>query len=452
MSNDLVGVDKPQATSGLIFACLLNVCISGINAVANVAGLMVVLLLLPTVAADTLLLGRRVAIALAALLQCGGSHTLQKYLSLFSNNPSKKLSFECAAISLWAIGSCALLCLVSLYPEVVSNFITNNGQTNFNFILSVVSLASAMAIGHLAASTLLADGKILVSGLYTLVSGPFLMLVVVITLAPTQNLSGMFFLQAALTAVIAFLIVTFYVLHWQTQQSKSLQLVPGLVPEFKKAVLFGMPRAVSSSSEYMLLAIAPWYLSSVPGKASAFITATMFVRSLQMLVAPASQILGLSIAQLKIANELSSIDKKIYKSAFILWGFGVIFAGVVWVGNNFLSDYIFSSVSSKDQIKYFIGLVCWAIPPSIVFYSFRNVIEMRWVFPFNLVILSLALGSQVTIIELFPHDDFCFLVGLAFVLSFWLCGIGATLTLWIGAQRSGVRPAGDGGRGTTKFL
>jgi hypothetical protein len=278
------------------------------------------------------------------------------------------------------------------------------------------------------------------------------MLVVVITLAPTQNLSGMFFLQAALTAVIAFLIVTFYVLHWQTQQSKSLQLVPGLVPEFKKAVLFGMPRAVSSSSEYMLLAIAPWYLSSVPGKASAFITATMFVRSLQMLVAPASQILGLSIAQLKIANELSSIDKKIYKSAFILWGFGVIFAGVVWVGNNFLSDYIFSSVSSKDQIKYFIGLVCWAIPPSIVFYSFRNVIEMRWVFPFNLVILSLALGSQVTIIELFPHDDFCFLVGLAFVLSFWLCGVGATLTLWIGAQRSGVRPAGDGGRGTTKFL
>lgn len=452
MSNDLVGVDKPQATSALVFACLLNVCISGINAVANVAGLMFVLLLLPTVAADTLLLGRRVAIALAALLQFGGSHALQKYLSHFSNNPGKKLSFECAALSLWVMGSCATLCLVLLYPESASNFITNNGQTNFTFILSVVSLASAMAVGHLAASTLLADGKILVSGLYALVSGPLLMLVVVITLAPTQNLSGMFFLQAALTAVIASLIITFYVLHWHTQRSKGLHLVPGLLPEFKKAVLFGVPRAVSSSSEYMLLAIAPWYLSSVPGKASAFITATIFVRSLQMLVAPASQILGLSIAQLKSANELTSIDKRNCRSAFFLWGFSFILAGVVWVGNNFLSDYIFSSVSSKDQIKYFIGIVCWAIPPSIIFYSFRNVIEMRWVFPFNLVILSLSLGLQVMIIELFPHDDFCFLVGLAFVLSFWLCGIGATLTLWIGAQRSGVRPTSAGACRTPKFL
>lgn len=432
-------LEKPRGAGGLVFACLLNVGISGVNAMANFIGVMIVLLLLPAFAADLFLLGRRVALVLAALLQCGGSHSLQKYLSLFSNNPSKKLSFEWAALSLWMVGSCVSVSFALLYPTVASSFITNNGQANLQFILSVISLGSALAVGHLAASTLLADGKIIFSGLCTLLTGPILMLMAVVLLASQKNLSGMFFVQAVFTALVAFTVITSYICHWNAQQRKETKTISQRIPEFKQAVVFGLPRAVSSSSEYMLLAVAPWSLSSVPGKASAFITATVLVRSLQMFITPVSQILGLSVAQLKSADDLISTDKKIYKSAFALWGVGVILAGIIWLGNYFFGDYIFSTMLPHIEVPYFIGFVCWAIPPSIVFYSFRNVIEMRWIFPFNLVILGFALGVQWALVQLMPHHDICFSAGLAFVLSYWLCGLGTMTALWLGTQCCGTR-------------
>jgi O-antigen/teichoic acid export membrane protein len=351
------------------------------------------------VALGLFLLARRHTSTASAFLSLGAPQTIQRYISLNFDRREKQRNYFLVAFGLLGLISLIIIPVAWLGKGLLSLALFDDPlRGELAFIVVLYVLVSILLM--LVLSTLMALRRFYTYNLLNLATAGVLPLIAVYYAVSDPEAETVLGLTVLLVGGISVLLAILIArgLGWRGS-------VPDLPQTFRDFRDFGFPRTLSVGLDATMLTIGAWWLRDRPDLLSYLILALTLFRLFEMLLIPASQVLAL--ASVRSMQKSESDEPAIISGrmiVFAIWAGALSIALIhpvmdrvilLWLGNQTLA----SGVSDFGRI------LIWGLPFAILFYTLRNVIELRWKLPLNLITQVVSLTGFIMLVLLLPNKN-----------------------------------------------
>ena len=416
----------------LIIDSLVYTLVAAGNAIAVIFFVRVATEVLSLRSLDDIFLGRRYIPVFSALLSLGSSQVIQKYWTVEKDSPTEKLRILVATTIMCVTGFLVTAVFLMLVTALMGHDLQSHTvlyAVKNNYLLLA---ALSVAVGQIAASILLVDGRLLASGILQALNGSIISAMIIELIGPELVVSELFKWTAYCSLSISFATIIFSL---QSGFDKScldsffLKNYSGWLMLLKKCLTFGIPRSLSTAMDFGLFAITPWLVSNELGKAAVFSIALTLVKMSQLVLAPVSQIVALRVASFSSIQQQLRADRAIAVSVLVMVGVGIGSAEALYLSRNWLITLFVGDISIRSQISLYLRYFSFALPGLMIFYSMRSILELRFTAPVNLISLVLAITTHLGIYYMLVGYYICpVAAAYSFIWSSTVLGI-CTLSL-----------------------
>ena len=341
------------------------------------------------------LLARRLASTFASLLQLGSSQTLLRHMPMATSAGARRRYLAVACV-LW--GTVATLALAVLLPArslvaiwAFPGFVDGPELASW----AIASMLASM-LGFLVYTTFLSERRLVVANAieFMSVSGFLLLPLIWLTDVPTP---------AALLRFhsIGVLILCAMALGGYLLVRRRPAVEAGPRPSWADAgrpfATYGLPRGAIAALDLAVITLGPWLLRGSPVQAGYLLVALTFVQTIQVALAPITQIASVVAADLVGRSDLARLGQGVR----LLLG-GTLYAAVLalavllpWSGH--LLHVWLRNPELVAGVSYFFSWLVWGIVPVALFHALRGIIEIRWFAPWNLSTLLLSAVVQILV-------------------------------------------------------
>jgi hypothetical protein len=368
------------------------------------------------------LLGRRHITTISAFLAMGSTQTIQRYLPLNVGDKAVQQIYFFLPLSLLLLASMVLVPLGWALKERLANILF--ADPTLGELAFLVLLSALLAIfGALVLSTLMALRRFYTYNLINLVIPGILPIIGVLAVVADPSAERALWI----TSGLAGLCTTLASVMIMRDLGLATPTWEGYCAALRTFKDFGLPRTLSVGFDAATLTIGAWWLLETPQAATSLIVALTLFRLVQMLLAPASQVLGIaSLHATQGASAKSAISRRAI--IFALWT-GILSLTILqpwlepilqlWLGNTYLAE------GSLE----FARIIIWGLPFTVLFYSLRGIIEIRWMQPLNLITQITSLISFFVVVMFFADTIIIVVIANTLMLMingllslFWLRG------------------------------
>ncbi len=348
--------------------------------------------LLPAVFLGGLLLFRRQGALASNLLQLGSSQNIQR----FCVNKGHITALESYGESFKIAAVCIILTLLTglLFGDSLISFILGDafqGQANWFFLY-----VAALIIGYVTISTWQSQFHFFAANISEIISGSvvFILVVTFWQVHDLKSLTQGFSLITFISSVLLFGLLMISLFKGNIKKLSLLIITSRFnLTQFR----FGILRSTSAFLDVCLFSIGPWIIRDNLAEAGYLILALIFLRFVQTLVTPLSQVMSL---RLLVASENKVAEERLLLSLLM----STLTIGFIsslfypWVGEALVSIWLPSSYLSVD---HYISSFIVFVPGIAGFYLLRNYVDLNFHSAINLYFL---LGCLVLFVSVF----FCY--------------------------------------------
>lgn len=334
--------------------------------------------LLPVALLGGLLLFRRQGALASNLLQLGASQNVQRFCT--NNEASPDLNAYGASFRIAGLGI-ILTCLVGLiFGVALGPFLLGDelaGEINWFFIFII-----SLIISYVTVTTWQSRFNFFAANMAEILVGSFVFLITVVFWRGSE-LSSLIRLFSLLTLFSSFVVFVFLVLS--VFKGRVLKLI-ALAVHSKlnvKQFRFGLTRGASAFLDLSLFAVGPWMIRNDLKQSGYLILALIFIRFVQTLVTPLSQVMSL---RLVAAGSEGTRDEKtlLFLLALVL-SCGLLSVLVFLSAGHFIIELWLSE--SSAYVHRYIKSIIFYIPGIAGFYLLRNYVDLNFVRAVNLYFL-----------------------------------------------------------------
>lgn len=330
-----------------------------------------------------LLLFRRQGALWANFLQFGFSQSLQKFY--ISNPDSVARSNMWAVLTKWMViaGMAAVLVSWLLGAQLSEALFGEPDQT---LALAFGIYTAGLALGFIACSSWIAEFRLVHSNIIDWLNGSLLF---VLCILAGSHLSGVDFslLLAVLTLVASGLSLFLFMRRHKSEHSflKNKWKIERTV------IQYSMTRGMSAFVDMGTLVVGPWLLREKPEQAGFLIISYTVLRLAQTLIMPLAQVVALRANSYR--HDQRQEERRVVWLGLISFACGWLAVAAYYiVGNFFLALWL---PNSYVQVVLILNELIIFTPALCLFYSLRNYIELRYLLPWNLIVLTLALAGML---------------------------------------------------------
>ena len=326
------------------------------------------------------LLFRRQGALWSNLVQLGLSQVLLKYYT-GSDDPIYRAQLWNRVVRWAAVAMlfAALTCLVFAAPLTPWLFPTAHPTVTAAFGVYVAGLA----LGFIANSSWLAEFRFVESNLIDWLHGS-LLFVVCLLFASGADLITFSWVLALVTIAASVISLR----HFAQHTSYRLHKPPSGWQLTRQERRYGFTRALSAYADMATMVIGPWMLRHRPAEAAQLIAAYTVLRIAQTLVMPVAQVLALR------ANSRLYDSGREEKRILVLCAFVFVFA---WIG---VAAYYLVGPwavrwwlpNSSGGVIAILNVLMPYMPGICLFYALRSHVDLRFLFPWNLITLLLCMA------------------------------------------------------------
>jgi hypothetical protein len=368
------------------------------------------------------LLARRLASTLASLLQLGSSQTLLRYMPMAASAGARR-RYLAVACALWVVvAAIALAALLPARSRVAAWAFPNSVDGPELASWAIASMVASM-LGFLAYTTFLSQRQLVIANTieFMSVSGFLLLPLMWLTEAPTPA-ALLCFSSVGVMILCSTALAGFFFVDRRPRPEAEPQ--PSWADVSRTFATYGFPRGGIAALDIGLITLGPWLLRGQPVQAGYLLVALTVVQTIQVALAPITQIASVVAADFVGRRELARLGQE----ARLLLG-GTLYATalalafiVPWSG--YLLHLWLRDPELVAGVSYFFSWLAWGIVPVAFFHALRGIIEMRWFAPWNLTTLLLSTAVQILVYtvgrELLGEAA---AVRAALLTTFWTLGV-----------------------------
>jgi O-antigen/teichoic acid export membrane protein len=361
---------------------VINLAFAGLRAFILLYMLRYAGLVLTVQVLGLFLLSRRFASTAANFLQLGTTQTINRYVSIHHQDRALQRGYLVVAFAFIVVGGAILLPLAWGLSEPLGRVIFSDAAASAELTFWTWAWTLATVAALLATSFLLTERLIVTTNLLRLMTiggAPLIALMVIGSDAGPEGVVRLATLVMGGCALVALLGVA------ARYRLKPLPPAASWRETLRTFVQYGIPRGGSALLEALTAFLPPWLLREQPEAAGFLIIALTLLRALELVILPVTQVLALATARAIGRNDEGHIARAarlLFGLALYLGCFAFVFLYpwldrllLVWLGQADLAAEVYP----------YAAWVVFGIVPVIVYYSLRNMVEVVWTFPYNLV-------------------------------------------------------------------
>ena len=328
--------------------------------------------LIPAILGIVLLFRRQAAVWGSCLL-LGQSQTILKF-----NHDTEDNSLYYVALIVCTFLIAFLIIPSNLFAENLTFYFFESNEQKIYHYFSLYLVA--VMINYIAYSSWMSEQKFIHANLTELFS---LGLVFVFSIFLfSDSVEKMLLFNAVTASMISFMSLAFYVKQFKKNFTKELWITLFNIKSYLVVSLkFGVPRGISSFLDGAIYLVGPWILAGNKDISAALIIGLTFIKMLQVMMMPVSQVISLRIQ--KVTGDKFGEEIKILQMAalsIVISLFSIIFYSLfkvtileLWLGGGF------------DHVMQIIDDFLFIIPGLTIFYLLRNYVDLNYNFPYTLI-------------------------------------------------------------------
>lgn len=383
--------------------------------------------ILPLEVFALLLLLRRNTVTMVNLLQLGISQTVLRYLAYYSHDKRKSAAFTLFSLLFGTAISILIYTSAWVFPYEFSNILGAGTVKDKTIAIWLAILACGMVFHFIGYSSLLAKRHYVWANIFETMNAAGWLGIILIFNGASHSLTYLISLLAIVTLGSALVqILVFLILNKLSRPKEKKWFIEPV----KALSGYGVTRGISAFADMSFLTLLPWMMRSNPTEASYIILAFTFLRVIQAAVMPVTQVLAIRYTQRMGKASGKVVRNKTIRPLALLAGcLGLLMMPFYFLlGEWGLKIWLGDASLVQGTLRYLYPVAIGS-PFFIIFYSLRNIIEVTWVLPKNLITLTSALALQFAIyqIGLAYKLSLTNAVGLAIIISFVFAGF---ISLW----------------------
>ena len=343
-----------------------------------------------------IMLARRMSSTAANFTQLGMSQAIQRYIPLNELNVSYQNRLRGCILAVVLMMVILIGVVVIFGTDILKEVVypnQNQGDAE-SLLIATYFLTVGITLSYVVHSFLISEFRFYLASIFETSSTVGLFLLIIIFF-PSYSADWVLWLLAISTTIFSLACFSIYFfLKWQQKD-----IITGLfsLNEIKKILAYGIPRGLSATLEMATLLIGPWMLRSNPKEAGALIIALTLLRILQPIVTPASKVLGLHAVRNMGRSEVGQAEKQTLTIFMLSVVIATIAALVIFMLKSIFLDLMVGDSVLSVSAETYLNAVIFFMPAAAGYYCMRNVVEVRWRFPFNffflITILSLSYSA-----------------------------------------------------------
>jgi O-antigen/teichoic acid export membrane protein len=332
---------------------------------------------------------RRTSATAANLTQLGVSQAIQRYVPMHEADLSYKGRICGSVLTIIITVTVSSGIITALGANFIGSIVYPKQSDSTSLLLATYLLMIGFSLSYVVYSFMLAEFKFVWGNVFEFFSSVGIFLIIILFSVDSSSTELFWWLSVLTFIWSAFCLFYFIYSHWSLSD-----IVAGLFSGrmVRRLLGFGVPRGVSAMLDMMTLLIGPWMLRAEPMKAGALIVALTLVRAFQAIVAPASRVMGLHAVRSLGRKQSNQTDKSVLTILVVSIVVAFIVSVIVYIAKDvFVSLLVGNSEMTDFTEKNMVALLPF-IPTITGYYFLRNVVELRWRFPFNLLFLIITLS------------------------------------------------------------
>lgn len=362
------------------------------------------------------LLSRRFSSTFSNLIQLGMAQTIRRYVSANLDKPTRK-DYVFNSLILWAAISIFAIPIALFLDGTFSKLIF--GDASYEFLATLTCLTClALVLHYVANSTLFAERRVFLSNIFDLMnSSGFIIIAMYIKDIKESPESILLFQVIGIIAICLIYLIIYLKSDFSLVEFFHNQKYKSLMKDFR---VYGVSRGFVTFLDSLVLLIGPWIIRhEIEGSANLVIAYT-FLRLIQTAINPISQIISMGVARNLNSGQLDYHLSKgirciiglvlyltIFSLTFLLpWGEQLLY---LWLGET----------SIVEGVLVYYPFVLIALGPLSIFHSLKGIIEMKWIYPFNLVTLVITIIVQtITYYTMINFINSSLAISVSIIVSF----------------------------------
>ncbi len=367
----------------------LNILMSLVKAALLLYTLHIAEAALSAAALGLILLSRRVAVTMAALIQVGAAQAIQRFVSIYNNDPVKQSSYYSASMLIVAVTVLLFGLLSFVLGDSYGPFLLGLDNYNTTLFWGTVLLTVGFTLNFVSYASWISHFKVVHANVIEIpvVAGVLWFVLVYLDSADASQIV----LDLALLTVLFAIGGVFW---FQVTLGRTNRLLvkpqPGVIGQ---TLGFGIPRCINAWLDVGLLTVAPWMLRTDTEQAGYFIVALVVYRMMQIGLAPITQILSLKIA----GSHAAEFKRRFLQAFWKLLGITVFLAGMLSIAIYPLSEeilgFVFSNVDYIEGVNFYFRSVLIVFPMAMLYYVCRDVLDLGYARP---LVLYCQLAAYTT--------------------------------------------------------
>ena len=385
---------------------VVNVGFTVIKGVSLILSIWVADLYLTASTMGLLLLFRRQGALWGNLLQLGFSQSLQKFYTASADSGKRQILW--GTRNHWVLcASAAPLLFTLIFPGQLNNFLF--GSIDVFPAWAFGLYVGGVSLGFMACSSWMAEFRFGYANVVDWLNSSLIFILSILLLGKfSSEYIPVFLASATLFASC----VSLLIFKWR--YIPDVSLFKNSCRLEKTVVGFGITRSFSSFLDMGLLVVGPWMLKDLPQQAGYLLITYNVLRLAQTMIMPVAQVLALR------SNSCCHNHKEEAQGVLKLAGVSVVSAGFV-VGAYYLFGKATLAIwlpNSASDVALILDRLIPFVPAFCLFYSLRNYIDLKYLFPWNLLILAVAILGLVVTVYIFPAQDIsAIIIGSQVMLS-----------------------------------
>ena len=358
---------------------VINVGFTVIKAVSLLMSIWIADLYLTASTMGLLLLFRRQGALWGNLLQLGFSQSLQKFYTM--NADAVKRQSLWGVLNRWVISASV--------TALITSIIFSSQLSELLFGSSIVVLACAfglyiggLSLGFMACSSWMAEFRFIHANIIDWLNGSLIFIVCVLLFGQTysEHIPVMLAMLTLFASCVSLLI-------FGSRYASNISFFERSYKLDKTIVRFGVTRGISSFLDMGILVVGPWILRDNSQQAGYLLISYNVLRLAQIMIMPVAQVLALRSNSYR-HNHDQEARSVLRLAALSVVGASIAVGAYYLFGESALSLWL---PNSANEVALILDRLIVFVPAFCLFYSLRNYIELNYLFPCNMVILSAAI-------------------------------------------------------------
>lgn len=400
----------------------INVLFVALRGGSMIAVLWVADLFLAASTMGFLLLFKKQGTLWANFIQLGFSQSLRRYYIIADNSYERESIWS--AHTNWVVIASALFILITfMMPSTISIYLFGEDSSYLSFAFGI--FVAGIAIGYMACSSWMAEFQFIAANITEWFMGSLifgLCIVIFGELLPKDQLSLLLGILTLFITCVSLLYFARYHSSLRSFCNKGCLNIP------RPMYLYGGSRMLSSFSDLGTWVVGPWLLRSHPVDAGYLIIAYSVLSIIQGMISPIGQVLALRANSYRYNSAQETGRVFILGLSVFLGSFLVVFA--YWCFGDWLIALWLPN--SHEQVAAIVSKLIIFLPAYCLFYTLRSFIDMRYSFPWILLVFGLSilaiLGMSIFGSGISPMDNVIMGSQMALFI-FLVCGISAMIAL-----------------------